>query len=96
MVKILDDTSLLIDEQLDSLFMEDELKQEEKITEEALVEDIEVLEESPLTEDSVKLYLREIGRVSLLDAQQEIELARRIKEGEDNAKRLLVRHNLSV
>ena len=98
MVKIIDDTTLLIeDEQLDSLFLEEELKREdEKIAEEGLSEELEAIEESPLTEDSVKLYLREIGRVALLDAQQEIELARRIKEGEEEAKRLLVRHNLRL
>jgi|694.fasta_scaffold01723_22 RNA polymerase primary sigma factor len=97
MAKIMDDATLLIDEPLDSLFLEEELKEEEKVvTEEGLSEEIEVIEESPLTEDSVKLYLREIGRVALLDAQQEIELARRIKDGEEEAKRLLVRHNLRL
>jgi RNA polymerase primary sigma factor len=97
MIKIIDDTSLLIEEQLDSLFLEEEIKREvDKPSEEGLPEELEAIEESPLTEDSVKLYLREIGRVALLDAQQEIELARRIKEGEDEAKRLLVRHNLRL
>ena len=51
---------------------------------------------SPLSDDSVKMYLREIGRVPLLNAKQEIELARRIKEGDINAKRKLVRHNLRL
>lgn len=51
---------------------------------------------SPLSDDSVKMYLREIGRVPLLNAKQEIELARRIKEGDITAKRKLVRHNLRL
>ena len=51
---------------------------------------------SPLSDDSVKMYLREIGRVSLLNAKEEIELARGIKEGDINAKRKLVRHNLRL
>lgn len=51
---------------------------------------------SPLSDDSVKMYLREIGRVPLLNAKQEIELARRIKEGDIDAKRKLVRHNLRL
>jgi RNA polymerase primary sigma factor len=51
---------------------------------------------SPLSDDSVKMYLREIGRVSLLNAKQEIELARAIKEGDITAKRKLVRHNLRL
>ncbi len=51
---------------------------------------------SPLSDDSVKMYLREIGRVPLLNAKEEIELARGIKEGDINAKRKLVRHNLRL
>jgi RNA polymerase primary sigma factor len=51
---------------------------------------------SPLSDDSVKMYLREIGRVPLLNAKQEIELARSIKEGDIKAKRKLVRHNLRL
>lgn len=51
---------------------------------------------SPLSDDSVKMYLREIGRVPLLNAKQEIELARAIKDGDLNAKRKLVRHNLRL
>ncbi len=51
---------------------------------------------SPLSDDSVKMYLREIGRVALLNAKQEIELARAIKEGDIKAKRKLVRHNLRL
>lgn len=51
---------------------------------------------SPLSDDSVKMYLREIGRVPLLNAKQEIELARRINEGDIKAKRKLVRHNLRL
>lgn len=51
---------------------------------------------SPLSDDSVKMYLREIGRVPLLNAKQEIELARRIKDDDIKAKRKLVRHNLRL
>jgi RNA polymerase primary sigma factor len=51
---------------------------------------------SPLSDDAVKIYLREIGRVPLLNAKQEIELARAIKKGDINAKRKLVRHNLRL
>ena len=43
--------------------------------------ELEELDEVPI-DDSVRMYLRDIGRVSLLSAQQEIELARRIQKGE--------------
>ena len=92
---VVGETSLIIDDQLESLFFEEELKEieSEEMGEEAVVHEVE---ESPLTEDSVKLYLREIGRAGLLDAQQEIELARRIKDGDEKAKKQLVRHNLRL
>ncbi|MEB3287044.1 MAG: sigma-70 family RNA polymerase sigma factor [Vampirovibrionales bacterium] len=47
-------------------------------------------------EDSVKMYLQEIGRVKLLNAQEEIDLARRIAEGDEKAKAKLVRANLRL
>lgn len=51
---------------------------------------------SPLSDDSVKMYLREIGRVPLLNAKQEIELARAVQKGDIKSKRKLVRHNLRL
>jgi RNA polymerase primary sigma factor len=39
------------------------------------------LDGSPEADDAVRMYLREIGRVSLLDAQQEVELAQAIERG---------------
>ena len=44
-------------------------------------EELEELDEVPI-DDSVRMYLRDIGRVPLLSGQQEVELARRIQKGE--------------
>jgi len=49
-----------------------------------------------LSRDSVRLYLREIGRIQLLKPDEEIELARRILEGDMIAKRKLVQANLRL
>ena len=46
--------------------------------------------------DSLRLYLRSIGRVELLTAQQEIELAKRIERGDMLAKRQMVEANLRL
>ncbi len=49
-----------------------------------------------VTEDSVRLYLREIGRIQLLKPDEEIELARKILQGDMIAKRKLVQANLRL
>ena len=46
--------------------------------------------------DSIQMYLREIGKYPLLNAQQERDLAKRIVEGDDEARNLLARANLRL
>jgi len=46
--------------------------------------------------DSLRLYLRSIGRVDLLTASQEVELAKRIERGDMVAKRQMVEANLRL
>ncbi|WP_170007698.1 RNA polymerase sigma factor RpoD [Bacillus fonticola] len=46
--------------------------------------------------DPVRMYLKEIGRVDLLSAQEEINLAQRIEQGDEEAKRRLAEANLRL
>ncbi len=55
-----------------------------------------LVSEGLMIDDPVKLYLKEIGRVPLLDADREAELARRMSEGDEKAKKELVEANLRL
>ena len=49
-----------------------------------------------IANDSIRLYLCEIGKVSLLTAKEEVDLARRIKKGDQTAKKQLAEANLRL
>src|SRR5665648_579048 len=47
-------------------------------------------------DDPVKMYLKEIGQIKLLNGKQEVELAKRIQKGDHEAKKRLVESNLRL
>ncbi len=49
-----------------------------------------------LSQDSVQMYLREIGKISLINADEEKELARRIEKGDEEARKKLTQANLRL
>lgn len=50
--------------------------------------EVEVPEKREPAEDAIQLYLREIGQVSLLTAEQEVSLAKRIERGREAREKL--------
>ncbi len=61
-------------------------------------EDMEKIltQEGLAIDDPVRMYLKEIGKVSLLDGQTELELAKRMSEGDEVAKQQLIEANLRL
>lgn len=81
----------------------DVLRISEEDEEDIILDDEEELETIDLTipeginiEDPVRMYLKEIGKVQLLNADEEIELARRMEDGDDYAKKRLAEANLRL
>ena len=84
-------------------------EEEEPVDEELLMADSEELEvdvdvenidlsvpEGVSIEDPVRMYLKEIGKVPLLSAEEEIELAQRMEDGDEEAKKKLAEANLRL
>ena len=63
--------------------------------EEELVDPVDLAAEYSL-DDPVRMYLKEIGQVKLLSADEEVELAKRISEGDQDAKNKLTEANLRL
>ena len=74
---------------------EDDLENLDDVEEVRIEETSEVLE-GVSTEDPVRMYLKEIGNVPLLTSEQEVELARRVEEGDPEAKKALTEANLRL
>ena len=60
-----------------------------------IIDDVDVLE-GVSTEDPVRMYLKEIGNVPLLTTEQEVELAKRVEAGDEEAKKQLTEANLRL
>ena len=87
---------------VDVLRMDDDEDMEPELFEDGEEEPIDVdnldlsIPDGVSLDDPVRMYLKEIGKVPLLSADREIELAQRMEEGDEDAKKELAEANLRL
>jgi RNA polymerase primary sigma factor len=80
------------------LLDDDEIKQDKKmpVVEEKKDDEAQQTADFEEIDDSVRVYLREIGKIRLLTMQEEVTLAKRIEHGDEEAQKKLIEANLRL
>ena len=82
--------------QLDEFYAALEEQQIEVVDEPEVEVEVAEAKASEVSTDTLQLFLKDIGRVPLLTAAQEVELAKRIERGDHSAKQAMVEANLRL
>ena len=75
---------------------DDDLEEEDPGEERGEIKQDTLDQDTDSVTDPIHMYLKEIGQVPLLTPEQEVEMARRVEEGDENAKRQLEEANLRL
>ena len=73
-----------------------EIETDEELPEEVISNDIEDISENILTTSTIGLYLKEIGKYPILSPTEEIELAEKVANGDEDARNKFINSNLRL
>ena len=89
-------TSAQTEEPFDLIDLDEAEEDLEDLVDEVESDSFEDIEKSMSIDDPVRMYLTEIGKVPLLSADEELELAKRMETGDEDAKQRLCEANLRL